>query len=343
LSEQKRYIAETVPGFTGFLQNDLKQLLRPVPIIRTVTDDEIEFTTHQSIENIHIPTAQALYVVEDYDIPRPKAFLGNAHLFRLLDQIQFVLRQKHNRYGSLHLAAAGSDSSVMVRLKEELAKRLSLPVNDDAGDLLIRIRKNKITDQWQVLVRLSPRPLATRPWRICDMPGALNAVVAHTIGQLAIDKEGESLLCNLASGSGSILIEHLLRAKNHNAVGVELDADVMRCAQQNIEAAGIEQRAHLICGDMTRLPFENGSLRNLCADLPFGQRVGSHQINTEVYPLLWAEAGRVAQSGATFVILTHEIRLLSDLLYKTNTWSLKREIKITLRGLHPRIYVLQRS
>ena len=31
---------------------------------------------------------------------------------------------------------------------------------------------------WEVLVRLTPRPLTARPWRVCNWPGALNAVVA---------------------------------------------------------------------------------------------------------------------------------------------------------------------
>ena len=34
-------------------------------------------------------------------------------------------------------------------------------------------------DGWETLVRTTPRPLATRYWRVCNYEAALNATVAH--------------------------------------------------------------------------------------------------------------------------------------------------------------------
>ena len=42
------------------------------------------------------------------------------------------------------------------------------------------------TDEgWEALVRLTPRPLSARPWRVCNLPGALDATAAHAMARLS--------------------------------------------------------------------------------------------------------------------------------------------------------------
>jgi tRNA (guanine6-N2)-methyltransferase len=81
----------------------------------------------------------------------------------------------------------------------------------------------------------------------------------------------------------------------------------------------------------------------LCADLPFGQLVGTHQENEWLYPTLMTEAARVARPNARFVIITHEVRLMDGILAVLKSWQVREIQMITLGGLHPRIYVLERS
>jgi 23S rRNA G2445 N2-methylase RlmL len=91
------------------------------------------------------------------------------------------------------------------------------------------------------------------------------------------------------------------------------------------------------------LPFSDDSFDALCADLPFGQLVGSHEENQWLYPAILAEASRVARSKARFVVVTHEVRLMDTTLENLNTWKLVNKQMITLSGLHPRIYILERE
>ena len=54
------------------------------------------------------------------------------------------------------------------------------------------------------------------------------------------------------------------------------------------------------------------------------------------------EAARVACPGARCVLLSHEIRLMTDLLETSTDWITERIIPISITGLHPRIYILKK-
>jgi tRNA G10 N-methylase Trm11 len=99
----------------------------------------------------------------------------------------------------------------------------------------------------------------------------------------------------------------------------------------------------LMRSDMQQLPFPDHSIDTICADLPFGQLVGDHVTNRELYPRTLQEVARIATSNARFVLLTHEIRLMTQLLQQSDLWINKEQYPINLNGLHPRIYVLERK
>jgi 23S rRNA G2445 N2-methylase RlmL len=71
-------------------------------------------------------------------------------------------------FATLELAAAGAESAVMQRIATTLAERLKLRVVPSEGDLQVRVRPSQTG--WDVLLRLTPRPLGTRAWRVCTLP-----------------------------------------------------------------------------------------------------------------------------------------------------------------------------
>ncbi len=95
--------------------------------------------------------------------------------------------------------------------------------------------------------------------------------------------------------------------------------------------------------DATALQFPANTFNAICADLPWGQLVGSHQHNADLYPQVLAEAARVATPRAHLVLLTHEIKLFESVLQDCTEWTLKDVVKIFQGGLHPRIYLFQRA
>lgn len=283
---------------------------------------------------------QAIYRVLDFPVPRPRALLGDQHFRALVEQSREITeRAGRGQFATLHLAAAGAETAVMRRLRNDLARALGLVPDDEKGDLWLRVRPSPEREGWQALLRLSFRPLATREWRVCNYEGALNATVAHAMIKLAGVTANQTVI-NPGCGSGTLLIEGASAVSSARYIGVDHRSDVLECAARNIRASGFGGMM-LLHADNRWLPIAPRTVDALVADLPFGQRTGSHEDNLALYPALLAEAARIGRPGARFVLITHEIRLIERVLAEQRAWRMVAQRMITLRGLHPRIYTLQ--
>lgn len=288
-------------------------------------------------------TAIAAYLVQTYPIPRPKGLLGHQYFTQLLQQIQNV-RALHppNTFKTIYLSAAGSHSSIMQRIQDDLATHTGLQIASHEGDLLLRLRPAPDGEGWQSLIRLTPRPFVTRFWRVCNFEGALNAAIARSMIELTQPAPHDTFL-NLTCGSGSLLIERLLAAPAQRALGIDLDPLALTCARENLRAAGKRAAsARLLRADAAQIPLPVGSVTALAADLPFGHLVGSHAQNLQLYPRLLHESARVAQNGARFALITHEVRLTENLLNGHPQWQIEGVWRVTQGGLHPRIFLLKK-
>jgi 23S rRNA G2445 N2-methylase RlmL len=259
---------------------------------------------------------------------------------RLLNTVGDVIEgQDASSFSTLSIDAAGSDSSVMQRIKQELAAACGLQVEPDKGDLHLRIRRSLTASGWDVLIRTTPRPLVTRSWRVRNYEGALNATVAAAMVTLLGPHAHEPLL-NLMCGSGSLMIVRLESHPESMVIGCDVSSAALACSAENLQAFGTRS-ASLLQAEVAHLPFANSSFSLLAADLPFGQLIGSHDDNRTLYPAVLSEALRVASTGARFAVITHEIKLIETAL-RGSGWITDDSRMITLRGLHPRIYVLRK-
>jgi ubiquinone/menaquinone biosynthesis C-methylase UbiE len=285
----------------------------------------------------------AIYLVRRFDVPRPRALLGHQHFTALLDQVATVRRlAAADAYQMLRLSAAGEDSSVMSRLKDELAQHTGLRIAPDEGDLLLRLRRSADGAGWEALTRISPRPLATRAWRVCNLPGALNATLAHAMMHLSTPHP-DDLIVNVACGSGTLMVERLALGPARSLLGCDIDPAALECARANLWAAGFDKLARLERWDAADLPLADGSATMICADLPFGQLVGSHLENEVLYPRFFAEATRIAAPGARLILLTHEVRLLERAATQhASAWRREEELRVRTGGMTPRVYLFRR-
>jgi 23S rRNA G2445 N2-methylase RlmL len=254
------------------------------------------------------------------------------------------------------LGAAGSDSAVMTRLKAEISRHTRLREVAEEGDLLVRLRPSPpplpspasgggLGGGWESLVRLSPKPLATRDWRVCNIEGSLQATVAHAMALLTKPQPNDVYL-NLCSGSGTLLIERALAGKAAQLIGCDINREALICASRNIAAyrkgAGLHAaEIKLHDWDATRLPLPGASVDAIVADLPFGNLVGSHAQNETLYPALLREAARVARPGARFVVISAEIKLMERALTTQSRWVREHALRVHLGGLRPMIFVLR--
>jgi 16S rRNA G966 N2-methylase RsmD len=331
-------------GLEPFARYELQGFNRPLKLLDENASGSIRFEYSSGLRALfHLRTVTSLYLVRRYAVPRPRGLLGDENFRRLLDQIATV-RDLHppEAFTTFYISAAGAETAVLQRLKEELALSTSLRIGEEDGDLLLRLRRSADIGGWDVLTRLTPRPLATRKWRVCNMQGALNGTVAYVMAMLTHPHPND-LFLNIGCGSGSILVERLFAGETRRAVGCDINEEALECARQNVEAAEMTARCELRNWDARALPLNEGVVGAICGDLPFGHLVGSHDDNVRLYPALLDEAARVAQPRALAVFLSHELRLMERYLANTPLWQLERTIKVGLGGLYPRIFVLRRG
>jgi tRNA (guanine6-N2)-methyltransferase len=348
--EAQRYEVEVIPGLESIAVEELqRQLRRYVSIEPGYREGLIPIAySGDPAALLDLRTVLAVYQREYFAVPRPKALLGQS-TFDTLRAMITAVRALHPRsaFQTLRISAAGQESSVMLRLRDELSRATGLADTAEEGDLLLRLRRSVDgASGWEALLRISPRPLSVRDWRVCNLPGALNASVAHAMALLARPHPDDAVL-NLVCGSATLLIERLATAPARMAIGCDTDAAALECGRNNVTASGA-QPIRLESWDAGALPTPDGWVDTILADLPFGQLVGSHAANTVLYPRILSEAARVTIGGGLFVAITQDIRLWERLVADAAAdWTIESvlPIKLPFGGGHlrPRIYVLRRK
>jgi tRNA (guanine6-N2)-methyltransferase len=349
-SQQREYEVEVIEGIEDFAEQELEAVLggsveigpRPGPgrIAIGYDGDPRSLDRLRSIIAVHI--------VETFDVPRPRALLGHSNLTRLMAVLQEVIRRHPaGAFQTFRISAAGADSSVFARLKREIASSLNLKSASSRAQLLISVRRSANGQRgWQVLVRATPAPLSARTWRVCNLPGALDATIASVMARLAGVRPDQRFV-NLACGSGTLIIERLELGPAGLVAGIDADSKAIDCARANLKASGYHEKACLLLGDAGRLPLPDASVDALVGDLPYGMLMGSKESLDEFYPAVLSEAARLPAPGASLVLITASVNRFEALLrqYQDN-WLCEGVIplKVPFQSgyVRPRIYRIQK-
>lgn len=333
-----------LPGLADVLADESAGLLlagapEPVP----GRDDALEVALLGPLASVaDLRTAVAAFVVLRFDVPRPKSLTSGDHLQRIIDAMGSSLRVA--RSASFRFEAAGADSAVFQRLAGLLSEATGLPYDERDGELVLRVRRGVLARPsgdpgWDVLVRVGPRPLSARPWRVADYPGAANATIAAAMVRLGGVVPTDRVL-NLMCGSGTLLVERLLAGPASEAVGVDIASEAVVASSANLAAAGVTAQV-LQADALAAVP---GSFDLLLADPPWGTLHGSHESNADLHAGLLSAAYEAAAPGARLVVLTHEINIMERAVRDADAlWHVRDQVRVFAKGHHPRIYVLDRT
>lgn len=329
-----------MPGLEPFAEAELKRTPGVRRVGRAAADQGVLSFSYvgDAARLSELRTVSAVYALLYFAVPRPKALLGHEHLTRLT--IAVAALQRRQTFDGFRIGAAGSDSAVFARFAVALSQQTGLAHRPDEGELLVRVRPSQ-RQGWDVLLRLTPRPLSARTWRVCNLTGGLNAALAAAMLELAQIKPHERVF-NPFCGSGTLLIEQGLQAAPAQLLGCDLDPAALACSAQNAAAAGVTG-AEFLGVDATATGLAAGSVDVIVADPPWGDAVGSHSANADLYPALLAETARLAAPGARFVLLTHELKLFERVLAAQHVWQVAENIQVSHGGHNPRVYLLTQA
>ena len=333
----REYELDVLPGLEEVAATELAG----VPLARDVRG--LRFWYPGSPERLtRLRSAVAVYRIKSWDVPRPRGLLGHQQLGELVSYVREVAEV--GRHRSFRIGAAGKESPTMQRLAEELSAALGLPHDPEEGELLLRLRPSADRQGadgqgWDVLARMTPRPLSARAWRECNMGGGLNATIAYAMHKLAGQRD-EDRIFNPMSGSGTLLIERALLGPYDALVGVDIDPDAVACARTNLAAAGKQVEVAQVDALHTGLPSRSFDL--VISDLPWGDAIGSHQSNETLYPAFLKEMHRLTSRRGRLCLLTHELHLFERVMREQSDWEAKELFQVYSGGHHPKAYLLHK-
>ena len=345
-----RYEIELVSGLERFVDDELARKLggRGYRSLGSHREGRLSIRYGGPVAPLlGLRSATAVHAVEWFDAPRPRALLGHENFTRLASSIGRVIEMHPaGSFRTIRVRAAGSNSSVLRRLRDEIASAFGLEDREDTGHLNVSIRRSGRGAGWEALIRLTPMPLSARAWRVCNRPDALNATIAHAMTALPGHGRGERFV-NLGCGSGTLSIERAVMGGAGHIVGVDADVGALACARENTEAAGVLGEVEILRGDMRQAPLRDASFDTAASDLPFGM-IGNTGDGLDVlYDAALREAGRLVRPGGAFVAYTARRRLFEAALARHNgLWRRTAEVPLRVsfhRGyIAPSIYLLRR-
>lgn len=278
-------------------------------------------------------TVVAAYESLVFNVARPRTLISPEHVGRIASRVKAL----PSRFASFRLSAAGSESEELMRWRDAIADATGLDDDPDDGELLIRLRRAQPTG-WEVLLRLTPRPLATRAWRTQRFAGGLNATIAAAIIR-ATNPSPDDRFLDMMCGSGTLLIERLA-FPSAQLVGYDIDADAIAITKTHLRNAAVRgARVELVNADVRNA---TGEFDTLVVNPPWGTSVGSHEENPSLYADLLTTAARIGAPSATLCVLTHEIRVFEAVLAAQTNWRVTDEHRFFQKGHWPRLYVLHR-
>ena len=351
---------DVLPGMEAILARELRRCFRGrVGRLADTGRASLRFGFQGSLDELlGLRTAHAAFVALAFSGRRPAALLGSQNLRALLGRIQ-TIRALHppGTVCTFRFGTTGRDTSTFRRLASELEAQSGLRHDPDDGELLIRIRQSgRPDDGWEALLRLSPRPLSTRPWRVSSYQGALNPTIAAAMVDLTQPRPDDRFI-NLMCGSGTLLIERLLRCRAAEALGVDISGEALEAARANVAAAGLTRAVKLMQSDAVLTGLDMARYTVLVADLPYGNvnghgnghgaggaGNGSHRDNPTLFPRLLEEASRMAAPSARFAVITHDTRLFDASLEEARgRWQPERTFRVFQGGQRPQVYLLRRA
>ena len=179
------------------------------------------------------------------------------------------------------------------------------------------------------------------PWRVGTIPASIHPAMASALSSYALSlvKHPHPHVLDPFCGSGSLLFASETARNVGSLLGVDKSGTAIETARQNAKAAN--SRATFVCRDIQRFEARSGADLVL-SNLPFGNRVGSHSDNEQLYRRFVRRLPNLLANEGIAVLYTVEGKLLEQCVRDNPRLALRTKLRTEAGGLSPWVFVVDK-
>ena len=180
------------------------------------------------------------------------------------------------------------------------------------------------------------------PWRQRTVSASIHPATASCLVRYAkrFEKRERPRVLDPFCGCGSLLFAREELGPCRVLMGVDKSGTAVESARTNARAG--KSRASFVTKDALRFEAREG-FDLILSNLPFGNRVGSHEDNTRLYDRFVRRLPELLSPGGTAVLYTMEYKLLKSCLDRAKGLTLRERKRTEAGGLLPWIFVVDRE
>lgn len=226
-------------------------------------------------------------------------------------------------------------------LAKEIARYLDGPLlinapSDYELELRVEQRQNIGANLYIKLFTLADHRF---DYRLAALPASMHpATAAAVLRSAQAHLTPNARVLDPCCGSGTFLIERSLLTPCASLTGVDIAHAAIDIARKNAAAANCP--AKFIANDCLRFTAER-PYDELVANLPFGNRVGSHDDNRRLYAGLLDRLPQWLKKGGVALLYTMEYTLLKNLIRERPGLTLLSQLRTEAGGLTPTVFVVR--
>lgn len=177
-------------------------------------------------------------------------------------------------------------------------------------------------------------------YRQKTVPASIHPAAAAAVMYLLPHRSPQARILDPFCGSGTMLIERDFFLKTVKLHGVDIHGQAVEIAQNNARSIGLDLKCfhRSIVGFVPKEPYDE-----VISNMPFGNRVGTHDSNTPLYQAFFRQLPQYLRPGGTALLITNEKALLKSSAKNIPELKLIQEVPFSYGGLSPSAFLFEKT